>query len=147
MLDDFVVFDWERCSMLKSLILQLVPAALACFTLLTVGGTAEAADPQVAHMVYFKLKDDSKAAKDKLAAACKKYLVDHEGTVYFSVGVLADDLKREVNDREWDIALNIVFKNKAAHDTYQDAPRHLQFIAENKDSWAKVRVFDSYLVP
>jgi len=123
-------------------------AAVGCFAMLTIGGTmAEGAEPQVAHMVYFKLKDDSKAAKDKLVAACKKYLDGHEGIVYFSIGVMAADLKREVNDREWDVSLNLVFKTKAAHDLYQDAPRHLQFISENKETWAKVRVFDSYLVP
>ena len=134
--------------MMKIGILQLLTAALGCFAMLTVGGaTAEAAEPQVAHMVYFKLKDDSKAAKDKLVAACKKYLDGHEGIAYFSVGTIAEDLKREVNDHEWDVALNLVFKTKAAHDTYQDAPRHLQFISENKETWAKVRVFDSYLAP
>src|SRR5262245_20238414 len=32
---------------------------------------AEAADPALGHMVYFKLKDGSLAARDKLVAACK----------------------------------------------------------------------------
>ena len=30
-------------------------------------------------------------------------------------------------------------------DVYATAPRHIDFINENKDSWAKVRVFDSYV--
>ena len=55
-------------------------------------------DPQLAHMVYFTLKDRSAAAIDKLVAACHRYLTDHPGTVYFSVGTLAD-LARPVNDR------------------------------------------------
>jgi hypothetical protein len=134
--------------MMKTGILQLMTAALGCFAMLSVGGTtAEGAETQVAHMVYFKLKDDSKSAKDKLVAACKKYLDGHEGVAYFSVGLMANDLDRDVNDREWDVSLNLIFKTKAAHDVYQDAPRHLQFINENKATWAKVRVFDSYLVP
>lgn len=108
-------------------------------------GKAGAAEPQVAHMVYFKLKDSSDAAKTKFVAGCHKYLDKHEGTVYFSVGVLAEDLIREVNDRDFDVALNIVFKNRAAHDKYQDDPRHTQFIEEFKDSWSAVRVFDSYI--
>jgi hypothetical protein len=41
------------------------------------------------------------------------------------------------------VALHIYFKDQAAHDKYQDAPRHKQFIDENKDNWKKVRVFDS----
>jgi hypothetical protein len=31
----------------------------------------------------------------------------------------------------------------ADHDAYQQHPRHIQFIEENKPSWKKVRVFDS----
>jgi Stress responsive A/B Barrel Domain len=95
------------------------------------------------HMVYFTLKDNSSEAKAKLVAACKKYLTGHDGTVYFSAGVLAEDFKRDVNDREFDVALHLVFKDKAAHDKYQDHPRHEEFIKENKDNWKKVRVFDS----
>jgi hypothetical protein len=105
----------------------------------------QAADPQVAHMVYFKLKESNDAGREKLVAACKKYLSGHEGIVYFSAGVLAPEFKRDVNDQDFDVALNLVFENKAAHDKYQDHPRHLKFIEENKDTWAKVRVFDSYV--
>jgi hypothetical protein len=62
---------------------------------------------------------------------------------YFSVGTLNSELKREVNDRDFDVALHLVFKNQAAHDRYQEHPRHLAFINEAKDLWSKVRVFDS----
>jgi hypothetical protein len=96
-------------------------------------------------MVYFKLKDDSTKARKKLVVACQKYLSNHEGAVYFSAGVLAEDLDREVNDRDFDVSLGVVFRNKAAHDRYQTHPRHQKFIEENKESWAAVRVFDSYL--
>jgi hypothetical protein len=96
-------------------------------------------------MVYFQLKDNSAENKKKLVDACKKYLSKHPGTVYFSAGVLAEEFKREVYDRDWDVALNLVFADKAAHDVYQDAKRHLQFIEENKDNWKKVRVFDSVI--
>ena len=99
--------------------------------------------PLIGHMVYFKLKDGTPENKQKLVDACKKYLADHEGLVFFSAGVLADGFKREVNDREWDVALHLVFADKNAHDKYQDHPEHLKFIEENKAGWAKVRVFDS----
>jgi len=65
--------------------------------------------------------------------------------VAFAAGVLAEDLSREVNDRNFDVSLHVVFENKAAHDKYQTHPRHLKFIEENKENWDKVRVFDSYL--
>jgi len=106
---------------------------------------ARAADaPSVlAHDVYFSLNDASDGAKSALVAACKKYLTAHEGELSFSAGVLAAGLERPVNDRDFDVALHIVFRDQAAHDQYQVAPLHEQFIEENKASWKKVRVFDS----
>src|SRR5215212_4146450 len=97
----------------------------------------------LAHNVYFSLKDRSEAARFALIAACKKYLTSHPGTVFFACGTLEPELSRPVNDRGFDVALHIVFESKAAHDTYQDAPRHLAFVEENRDGWANVRVFDS----
>jgi hypothetical protein len=97
------------------------------------------------HDVYFSLKDNSLPARQKLIAACKKYLTNHPGAVRFSVGPLAEEMKRDVNDRDFDVALHLVFKDKAAHDQYSESERHQQFIKENKDNWKKVRVFDSYV--
>ena len=50
------------------------------------------------------------------------------------------------NDRDFDIALQLVFTNQAAHDAYQNAPRHLEFIEAFKPMWKKVRVFDAEVV-
>jgi Stress responsive A/B Barrel Domain len=100
-------------------------------------------DHMLAHNVFFSLKDKSPAAKQKLVAACKKYLTGHPGTVFFAAGLLADALDRPVNVRDFDVGLHVVFVDQAAHDAYQEAPRHMDFIAEGKDNWASVRVFDS----
>ncbi len=100
------------------------------------------AEPLLVHNVYFKLHDNSPAAIQSMVAACKKYLTDHPGTQFFAAGTCSD-LAREVNDRDFDVALHVIFKDRAAHDAYQTAPRHLQFISENKANWTKVRVFDS----
>jgi hypothetical protein len=108
---------------------------------------AGAAEPQLAHMVYFKLKDNSGASRAKLVAACKLLLTNHPGTVSFATGTLAGDFTREVNDRDFDVSLHLVFTGKEAHDKYQEHPRHLKFVEENKENWEKVRVFDSYLSP
>lgn len=123
----------------------LVAAAVAIAGSLSVGATKTAVDPQLAHMVYFKLKDNSGANRAKLVAACKLYLSGHPGTVYFGTGTLASDLNGEANDREFDVSLNLVFVNKEAHDNYQEHVRHKKFIEENLDNLEKVRVFDSYL--
>jgi len=99
----------------------------------------------VAHMVFFTLNDGSDAAKTKLVEACRTHLKGHAGEVFFAAGVLAGDLRREVNVTDFDVSLHIVFKTKEDQDRYQTAPRHLKFIEENRDNWAKVRVFDSYV--
>src|SRR5262249_39040583 len=102
------------------------------------------AQPMLVHDVYFTLKDRSAEAKRKVLEACKKYLTDHPGQVAFAAGLLVEDLKRPVNDRDFDIGLHILFKNRAAHDEYQASQRHLQFVAENRENWQTVRVFDFF---
>lgn len=106
---------------------------------------ADSTNSHLAHMVYFTLKDASPAAQQALIEACHKYLKGHPGEVYFSAGTLVPDLARPVNDRAFHVCLNVVFESRKAHDDYQAAPRHIQFIEENKPNWASVRVCDSYV--
>lgn len=101
-------------------------------------------DQRFAHMVYFKLNESSKEACDVLIKACQQYLSGHPGTDFFGVGTIADT-NRDVVDKGYDVALQLVFKDRASHDAYQVAPLHDQFIAEQKENWAKVRVFDTVL--
>jgi len=99
----------------------------------------------VSHDVFFSLKEGTAENKKTLVEACHKYLKGDPGEVFYSAGVLAEDLKRSVNDLNFDVALHIVFNDKASQDKYQDAPRHLEFIEKNKSLWKSVRVFDSYV--
>jgi hypothetical protein len=101
------------------------------------------AESLLVHDVYFRLNDRSPEARERLVAACRKYLPGHEGIVLFTCGVVCDELARDVNDRDWDVGLHIVFRDRAAHDHYQLTDAHHQFISENKATWAKVRVFDT----
>ena len=96
----------------------------------------------LAHNVYFALNESTPANRKKLVEACDNYLSKHPGTVFYGAGTVSD-LDREVNDRDWDVGLHLIFKDRAAHDAYQVAPLHEKFIAENKATWKKVRVFDS----
>ena len=114
---------------------------------LSIGATKAADGPQLAHMVYFKLKDSSGASRAKFTAACKLLLTGHDGTVSFAVGTLAGDSNGPFNDQDFDVSLHLVFVNKAALDKYHAHAQHDKFLEENKDSWEKVRVFDSYLSP
>lgn len=100
---------------------------------------------RLAHNVFFTLKDNSPAKIAELTAACHKYLNVQPGIVFFAAGPLCAELDREVNDRDWDVGLHLVFETKAAHDAYQDDATHNHFIDEMKPNWSKVRVFDSFV--
>ena len=95
------------------------------------------------HNVYFSLKDRTPAAADALIEACKKYLTVQPGIVFFAAGKRKPELARDVNDRDFDVSLHVVFTDRPAHDAYQTDSSHEKFVAEMKANWAKVRVFDS----
>jgi outer membrane protein assembly factor BamB len=105
----------------------------------------EPAGPHLSHSVYFKLKNPTNEARRSLVDACHKYLSGHPGTVWFAAGTVAEEFDRPVNVRDYDVALYIVFADREAHDRYQSAPRHERFIEEQRDNWAAVRVFDSWV--
>ena len=135
---------------MKNLTVCTVLAAVMATWMLALvpSGEATAAEPgarMLAHHVYFTLKDRSQEAKARLVAGCKKYLGDQPGAVWFAAGAIVEEHQREVNDRAFDVALHIVFKDKASHDKYQDAAAHHKFIEEYEESWETVRVFDSWL--
>jgi hypothetical protein len=130
---------------LLACVIVLMMAGLALVAVSQIGRAAEEARAakMLAHNVYFSLNDASPAARAKLVEACKKHLSGHPGTVFFAAGTMAEECNRPVNDRDFEVSLHVIFKDKASQDVYQTAARHLKFIEENKDNWKKVRVFDS----
>ena len=106
---------------------------------------AKGSGKMMAHMVYFTLNDPTAANKDALIAACHKYLTGHEGTVFYAAGPRAEDADRDVNDKDFDVALQMVFDSKASQDKYQTHARHLEFIKAAKPLYKSVRVFDAYV--
>lgn len=103
------------------------------------------AGAQLSHMVYFTLNDSSDASRAKFVEACQKYLNIGELLTHFSVGTRATQYARPVNDQEFDVTINLIFKDVASHDIYQTHPEHKKFIAECQPMWKKARVFDSIL--
>jgi len=101
--------------------------------------------PKLAHMVFFTLKERTKEARASMVAHCQKYLSGHEGVLYFSVGTIAEDVVEPVSDRDFDVALHLVFDSKESELKYIDAPRHKEFVEGGKGMWSRVRVFDTYL--
>lgn len=126
----------------------LLLAAVLGLTIHLTQGTSsmadEAKEPMLVHNVYFTLKDGTPENTQKLVDACFKYLKNHPGVVFFAAGPLVQELDRPVNVRDFHVGLHVIFKSKKDHDTYQTAPDHLKFIDENKPTWDKVRVFDTY---
>ena len=122
-----------------------VTLALVLAALPALPQTTPAPKAALSHDVFFSLNDASPAARAELVAACRKYLAGHDGVLFFSTGVLAAELARPVNDRDFDVALHVTFRDRAAHDAYQEHPRHQQFIAEQQKNWKRVRVFDSWV--
>jgi hypothetical protein len=112
-----------------------------------VGGSKgeEPAGKVFAHDVYFTLKDSTPETRQALVEACETYLGGHDGAVFFAAGTRVREAKRDVNDLDFDVSLHIYFESEAAHAAYQEHPRHRQFIEEMNASWARVRVFDSWV--
>ena len=117
-------------------------AACGCSNPLT---SRQSREPHLAHNVYFALHDNFPAARARLVEACYQYLKDHPGVTFFAAGGIVEAHAREVNVRDWDVGLHVVFKTKAHHDLYQKAEAHHTFIAENQDNWKTVRVFDTFV--
>ncbi len=102
---------------------------------------------RLAHHVFFSLHEPTESNVTKLIAACQEYLTGHDGVVDFSVGRRDTELDRPVNDAQYEVSLHVIFRDRATHDAYQTAPRHLKFIELERPSWKLVRVFDSLLEP
>lgn len=99
---------------------------------------------QLAHQVFFTLKNRDDASVAAFIGECQEHLNGHDGQVGFAVGRREPKYTRPVN-ADYDVALHTVFEDQAAHDAYQVAPRHLTFIERQKENWASVQVFDSNL--
>lgn len=99
---------------------------------------------RLAHHVFFTLEDPNESKIGSLISACQKYLADHDGVVDFSVGRRDPELNRPVN-AHYHVSLHVIFRDRQAHDVYQSAAKHLEFIALEKPNWQQVQVFDSLL--
>jgi hypothetical protein len=80
------------------------------------------------HVVIFWIKPDAAPdAGDVLLAGCHQYLKDLPGVVNFHAGKMVPS-HRPVVDQSYQVALNVVFTDKAAEAAYQVHPSHLEFV-------------------
>ncbi len=94
------------------------------------------------HHVYFWLKNPQSAEdKSRLIAGLEK-LSRVKTIEMFHIGQPAGT-NREVIDTSYSVSWLVIFKDKAAQDSYQVDPIHLKFVEECSVLWQKVVVYDS----
>ena len=96
----------------------------------------------LAHNVYFILNDNSPAAVQAMIDDCHVYLARLPGIVFYAAGTCSD-VDRSISDRAYDVALHVVFQDRAALDAYLTAPKHIEFIEKHQSNWKDLRAFDS----
>ncbi len=82
----------------------------------------------IAHLVSFKYKAGTSAAAQADHVAKLKSLADIDGVVDFKVG---EDVVR--SPRSYDTGLVVIFKDRAALDSYATNPRHLPVAQLGRD--------------
>lgn len=103
----------------------------------------KAKSKQLAHHVFFWLKNSSSIEdRDKLVEGVKT-LAKIETIKALHVGVLASTEKRDVVDTSWQVSELMFFDDLAGQATYQTHPVHQEFIKNYGHLWAKVIVYDA----
>lgn len=94
------------------------------------------------HTVFFWLKHPERP-DDR--AALRAGLQSLKGINAISAAYIGTpaDTRRPVIDHSYDFSLTFIFADKAAHDTYQEHPVHLEFVAECAHLWERVQVYDA----
>jgi len=94
------------------------------------------------HVVFFWLKPGTPdAARDQLIADCRSYLGKVPGVRHLWAG-RPQMTPRDVVDNSYGVGLTVVLDDAKAHDVYQEHPVHKEFIARNKETWARVQIYD-----
>jgi len=79
------------------------------------------------HVVIFWTDPAQPKAADELIAGAEKYLREIPGTLHYHIGRMVGS-HRPVVDQSYQVALNLVFADKAAQDAYQVHPSHVEFV-------------------
>ena len=79
------------------------------------------------HIVIFWTDPAQPNAGDELIAGANKYLKDIPDVLHFHVGKMSPS-PRAIVDQTYQVALNLIFPNKAAEQAYQIHPQHIEFV-------------------
>lgn len=94
------------------------------------------------HSVYFWLNDDLSDDQRERFRRDLEMLIGIETIECGFVGTPADT-NGTVIDRSWDLALTVVFQDKAGHDEYAEHPDHEAFVDRYNSWWKKILVYDA----
>ena len=94
------------------------------------------------HSVYFWLASGLSDAEAKKFWDGVSSLLSIETVAQGYVGKPADTEKRPVVDATYDCALIVIFKDRDAHDVYQEHPIHDDF-RKLSHLWTRVQIYDS----
>jgi hypothetical protein len=93
------------------------------------------------HMVFFWLKDSTDVVK--FNDGTRQLMEGIDEVVSYHIGEPAGT-PRDVVDNTYTVCLIATFDTKDDQDAYQVHPLHQQYVAENKDKWTRVQIFDSW---
>jgi hypothetical protein len=94
------------------------------------------------HIVIFWTDPAQPNAADEVVAGANRLLPSIPGVTTFHVGKMAPS-PRPVVEQSYQVALNIIFPDREAHDNYQVHPQHTEFVAQYvKPLVKKVLVYD-----
>jgi hypothetical protein len=94
------------------------------------------------HVVIFWTKPEKPAALNELITGANEFLKPIPGILSFHIGRMVPS-HRPVVDQSYQVALNIVFLDKQAQDTYQTHPLHVEFVEKAfKPNCARCVVYD-----
>lgn len=94
------------------------------------------------HTVLFWLNPETTPERRAQFESDLRALAAIPGSRRAIIGRPSSTGQRPVVDHSYDYALELDFDDVATHDLYQDAPAHHEFIANSREIWAKVQVFD-----
>ena len=95
------------------------------------------------HQVYFWLKKDLTDVQRATFDKGVKSLISIKTIKYGDVGKPGATGDRPVVDKSYDYALLTVFEDVKGHDAYMVDPIHEKFLADCKELWEKVVVYDA----
>ncbi len=93
------------------------------------------------HSVYFWLANPTSAPDQAALLTGLESLRGVEAIQQVQIGE-PGPTRRPVIEHTYSVALLLTFANQTDHDTYQNHPIHLEFVAQCAHLWSRVQIYD-----